>query len=190
MEDHNFRRIPSMKEIWYANDGFTGYFYRSCWDIFQGDSYGLVINFFKGTYLPRDISATTLVLILKTQNAPHVGDFCPITLGNFSGKIISKIFSFTLAKLLSQLVYEEQTGFVRGGSTSTHIVLAHELIQDLHRKMHGANLVVKLDMTKAYDHLEWRFLLRAMEAFGFSSTSRDLIYRNICNIWYQFRINN
>lgn len=149
-----------------------------------------MIDFFKGVYLPRDISATTLVLILKTHNAPHVGDFYPISLGNFSGKIISKILAFRLAKLLPQLVDEEQTGFERGGSTSTHIFLAHELIQDLHRKVHGANLVVKLDMTKAYDHLEWRFLLRAMEAFGFSSTSRDLIYRNICNIWYQFHINN
>lgn len=66
-----------------------------------------MIDFFKGVYLPRDISATTLVLILKTHNAPHVGDFYPISLGNFSGKIISKILAFRLAKLLPQLVDEE-----------------------------------------------------------------------------------
>lgn len=146
--------------------------------------YGLVIDFFKGAYLPRDISATTLVLIPKTQNAPHIGDFCPISLGNFSRKIISKILAFRLAKLLMQLLDEEQMGFVQGRSTST-ILFWLRLIWDLHRKVHGANWVLKLDMTKAYDRLEWRFLLRAMKAFGFSSTSRDLIYHNICNIWYQ-----
>lgn len=48
---------------------------------------------------------------------------------------------------------------------------------------------LKLDMAKAYDRLEWRFLLKAMEVFGFFAQSRDLIYRNICNIEYQFRIN-
>lgn len=39
--------------------------------------------------------------------------------------------------------------------------------------------------------IDWSggFLLRALEVFGFSPVSRDLIYRNIANIWYQFRIN-
>lgn len=50
-------------------------------------------------------------------------------------------------------------------------------------------MVMKLDMVKTYDRLELRFLLKAMEVFVFSAQSRDLIYRNIYNIEYQFRIN-
>lgn len=50
-------------------------------------------------------------------------------------------------------------------------------------------MVFKIDMAKAYDRLEWQFLLKAMEAFGFSAASRDLDYRNICSIWYTFKIN-
>lgn len=41
--------------------------------------------------------------------------------------------------------------------------------------MTEANVILKLDMAKAYDRIEWRFLLRAMEVFGFSTSSRDLI---------------
>lgn len=44
-------------------------------------------------------------------------------------------------------------------------------------------------MAKAYDRFEWRFLLRAMKVFGFSDSARDLIYRNICDIWYSLKIN-
>lgn len=84
---------------------------------------------------------------------------------------------------------EEQAGFVQGRNISQHVVIAQELIRDLSRKVMGANIVIKLDMSKAYDRLKWTFLLRAMEAFGFSANSRDLVYRNICNIWYQFQIN-
>lgn len=84
---------------------------------------------------------------------------------------------------------EEQAGFVQGRNISQHVVIAQELIRDLSRKVMGANIVIKLDISKAYDRLKWTFLLRAMEAFGFSANSRDLVYRNICNIWYQFQIN-
>lgn len=170
-------------------DGFTGYFYQLCWDIIKGDVVAFVIDFFKGAYLPRDISITTLVLLPKTNNPRQLGDLRPISLGNFCGKIISKILATRLAKVLPKLVDEEQAGFVQGRSIAQHVVLAQELIRDLDRKVKEANIVLKLDISKAYDRLEWRFLLRAMEAFGFSAASRDLVYRNICNIWCQFRIN-
>lgn len=44
-------------------------------------------------------------------------------------------------------------------------------------------------MSKAYDRVEWRFLIRAMRAMGFSSTFQDLIYRSICNIKYRICVN-
>lgn len=68
-------------------------------------------------------------------------------------------------------------------------MLADELLRDLFKNIPGANVVFKVDMAKAYDRLQWRFLLKAMEVFGFSAASRDLVYRNICNIWYHFKIN-
>lgn len=42
--------------------------------------------------------------------------------------------------------------------------------------MVDANVVFKFKTAKAYDRLEWRSLLRALEAFGFLAPSRDLIY--------------
>lgn len=109
--------------------------------------------------------------------------------GHFSGKIISKILATRFSKLLPLFIDEEQAGFVKGRSISTHVVLAQELMSHLHRQCTGGNIVFKLDMAKAYDRLEWRFLLRAMQSFGFSHGACDFIYRNICNIWYSFRIN-
>lgn len=87
------------------------------------------------------------------------------------------------------LVDEVQAGFVQDRSIATHVVLAQEILRDLNRKATGCNVVFKLDMAKAYDRLEWRFLLKAMDSFGFNAVARDLIYRNFCNIWYSFRIN-
>lgn len=82
-----------------------------------------------------------------------------------------------------------QAGYVKDRSISTHIVLAQEILRDLNRKATGGNVVFKLDMANAYDRLDWRFLLKAMESFGFNAGARNLICRNLCNIWYTFRIN-
>lgn len=200
LDDHLFCGLPTFEEVWDAikqmnpssspgTDGFTGFFYQSCWDIIRDDVYAFVLDFFKGAYLPSDISIATLVLIPKVTAPRQMGDYRPISLVNFCGMIISKMLANRLATLLPKLVDEEQPGFVHGRSISQHITIAQELIRDLPRKVTGANTILKIDMAKAYDRLEWRFLLRAMETFGFSAASRDLVYRNISNICYQFWIN-
>lgn len=175
-----------------GNDGYTRYFYIYCWDIIKADVCAFVKDFVFRSYVPKKISSTTLILLPKFEHVRHMGDFRPISLGNFSGKIISKILALRLAKILPSLVDEEQAGFVQGRSISTHVVLAQELVRDINRKNTGGNVAFKLNMAKAYDRLEWRFLLKAMETFDFSSHSsqaRDLIYQNLCNVWYSFWIN-
>lgn len=97
-------------------------------------------------------------------------------MGNFSGKIISKILANRLWSFLPKIVNEEQDGFVQGRQIVHHIALAQELIRDLSKKIPGANVVFKVDIPDAYDRLEWRFLLKAMEEFGFSAASRDSVY--------------
>lgn len=114
----------------------------------------VVTDFFKGAYLPRAIIDTTLVLLPKSQEAINLNDYRPISLCNFSGKIISKILANRLSRILPNLIAEEQEGFVIGRIIATHIVMAQELIRDIDRKSTGGNVGFKLDMAKAYDRLE------------------------------------
>lgn len=124
-DNDKFTELPSSEEIRAAikemnpasspgNDGFTGYFYNSCWEIIQDDLCAFILDYFKGAYIPDEISATTLILIPKVPAARQLGDFRPISLGNFSGKIISKILAVRMATLLPKIVDEEQAGFIQG----------------------------------------------------------------------------
>lgn len=139
-DDQEFYREPDYTEIWGAiqemnpasspgGDGFTGYFYRACWDVIKVDICAFIIDFFKGAYIPQEVGSITLVPIRETNEPRQLGDFRPISLGNFSRKIISKILAIRLAKLLPKLVDEEQAGFVQGRLISTHISLAQELVR-------------------------------------------------------------
>lgn len=64
------------------------------------------------------------------------------------------------------------------------------MVADLDKHPEGGNIILKYDMSKAYDRVEWRFYLRAMRAMGFSIAIQDLVYRSIFNIRYRVCINS
>ncbi|KAL9678206.1 hypothetical protein QQ045_016045 [Rhodiola kirilowii] len=62
--------------------------------------------------------------------------------------------------------------------------MAHDTVRDINSKCYGGNIMLKIDMSKAYDRISWRFILKVLAALGFSNQWIDLIYRNISNCWY------
>lgn len=148
-----------------------------------------ITDFFLGAHLPTGISSANLILIPKKDKPTDCRDFRPISLCNFSHKVISKILADRLSIMLPNIISREQTGFVKGRSIHENISLAHEMIGTIDNKVIGGNIAVKLDMAKAYDRVSWRFLLRVLKRFGFSNTWIDLIFRLISNCRYSVSIN-
>ncbi|KAL9681261.1 hypothetical protein QQ045_013043 [Rhodiola kirilowii] len=58
------------------------------------------------------------------------------------------------------------------------------MVRDINHKVYGGNIMLKIDMSKAYDRICWKFILKMLSVFGFSNKWIDLIYRNISNCWY------
>ncbi|XP_012853646.1 PREDICTED: uncharacterized protein LOC105973172 [Erythranthe guttata] len=192
--------IPTEEEIWAAVqqlnpdsapglDGFSGHFYVGCWSIVKHEVISFIQGFFMGDQLSRSVTMTSLILLPKVESPKGFGDFRPISLSNFTSKLISKILANRLSQFLHLVINEEQAGFIKGRSIHESIILAQELVEDFDRRTPGGNLIFKVDMSKAYDRLEWRFLIRAMRNMGFNEQFIDLIYRNISNIWYSVSIN-
>lgn len=103
-----------------------------------------VSDYFKGADILDEVSSMTLILLPKVLVARRLRDFRPVSLRNFSRKIISKILASRMAKLLPKIIDEEQAGFVQGSMINTHIVIAQELNRDLSRKVTGANVLLQL----------------------------------------------
>lgn len=168
-------------------DGFTGHFYSACWDTIKGDLVQAIHSFFRGHRLPASWTATHIFLLPKVPNATDISQLRPISLCNFNHKIISHILMKRVAVYLPSIISEEQTGFVPGRSMHDNIALAHDLVYDLDQKVPGGNVIVKLDMAKAYDRLSWGFLIRVMRALGFSNHWCDLVFRCISNCSYSIK---
>nr|XP_016450378.1 PREDICTED: uncharacterized protein LOC107775192 [Nicotiana tabacum] len=171
-------------------DGFTGAFYQTCWEIIEEDVVGMVKAFFCGQQLPKSVTHTNLVLLPKKKEVMTFADMRPISLRNFVNKIFSKVIHERLVEFLPNLISQEQAGFVKGRSIVENVLLTQEIITDIRlRTKAGPNVVIKLDMTKAYDRLSWLFLTKMLRKMGFPEAFIGLIFDLIGNNWYSILIN-
>nr|XP_016436823.1 PREDICTED: uncharacterized protein LOC107762942 [Nicotiana tabacum] len=193
-DNESLTAIPDTKEIRYVvfnmdpdsaagPDGYNGKFFQSFWDIIKEDITDFVQAVFNGRRLTKFFSHTCLVLIPKVDSPNSFSDLRPISLSNFTAKIISKILSRRLNPILGKLISENQSGFVKGRLITENILLSQEIAQGVNKKNRGGNVIIKLDMAKAYDRISWTFLIAVMRKFGFYENWIDMIWgllQDIC----------
>nr|XP_027082374.1 uncharacterized protein LOC113704698 [Coffea arabica] len=139
-------------------DGYTGKFFTAAWSVIGEDVVRAMCSFFCGAELPRAITATSIVLIPKIVHPQNFSHFCLISLCNFVNKVLSQILADRLAQVLPKIISPQQSGFVRRRLISDNFLLAQELLSSMGRSPRNADVVLKLDMSKAYDRVSWAFL--------------------------------
>ncbi|XP_035540216.1 uncharacterized protein LOC118344205 [Juglans regia] len=104
-------------------------------------------------------SIRPLLLLPKVDVPTGFDKFRPISLCSVFYKICSKILINRLTSLLPSMISLEQGAFVSGCSIFENISLMKELVHSINKKAHGGNIILKVDMAKAYDRVDWSFLL-------------------------------
>ena len=86
--------------------------------------------------------------------------------GSFKVVQLAKVLANRLKKVVGQVVSTSQNEFVEGRQILDAALIANEDVDSLIRRKEKG-LLCKLDIEKAYDHLNWDFLLQVMEKMGF-----------------------
>ncbi|KAK4381552.1 putative mitochondrial protein [Sesamum angolense] len=153
-------------------DGMPPFFFQKYWHIVKTDVISTTLALLNDLTLPPGLNHTHIALIPKCKKPDTLTQFRLISLCNVVYKITSKSIANRLKPLLDNIISSCQAAFVPGRLITDNVLLAFEVNHYLNTKKWGEKgyMALKLDISKAYDKVEWKFL----EKFGSIIPQRGL----------------
>lgn len=164
-----------------GEDGFTKEFYQTFFDLIGKD----LLNSYNDSFHKGSLSITqkrgSITLIPKGDvNLTNLKNWRPISLLNVDYKLLSKVLAKRMELILPKLIHTDQTGFISGRYIGQNVRLLSDIMEfSDSKKIQGILLFV--DFEKAFDTLEWSFILKTLEAFNFGDNFKkwvSVLYNN------------
>ena len=188
IQDALFQMLPTKSP---GPDGINALFYQKFWHIIGNDASVAIFEFLQSGNLLKSINYTHITLILKVKAPDTMTQFRPISLYNVLYKIISKVLANHLKSVLDHVISGSQSAFVPGRLITDNFLVAFEALHYLKTKRQGqsTHMVVKLDMSKTYDRVEWIFLKSMMARMEFCARWVNLVMQCIQTVSYSVILN-
>jgi hypothetical protein len=118
-------------------------------------------------------------------------DLRPISLCNVVYKMVAKLLANRLKSCLYKCVSEEQSAFVEGRSILDNALIAIEIIHALKWKTRGnkGELALKIDISKAYDRVDWGFLRGVLSRMGCETRWIHWVMMCVTSVHYSVLVN-
>ncbi|XP_062075340.1 uncharacterized protein LOC133779387 [Humulus lupulus] len=179
--------IPNTKSP--GPGGYGSGFFKSMWKDIGQDICSAISHGFSMGQFPKELHETTLSLIPKVVNPARASDYRPIACCSTLYKVMAKLLCSRLVVVLHYLVQSNQRAFVRGRSIAHNIMILQDLIKNYGRAITSPRCAIKIDISKAYDTVDWLFLVNLLKAFCFPSKFINWVMICIRSTTYSLLIN-
>jgi hypothetical protein len=175
-----------------APHGLHAIFFKRFWYLIGNDITAAVLKAINEKSIPVGWNETVIVMIPKVDNPEEVSQFRPIFICNVVYKIISKMLAARLKVILPDIIFPTQNAFILGRLITDNVLVAYECVHKIKNKRKGKSglCAVKLDMHKAYNRVEWKFLKMMMLRLGFHEQWVELIMACVTSVSYVVRYNS
>ena len=150
-----------------GNDGLSKEFYEKFWD----DVKEPFINSIKEAKVKQKLSSSQRQAVIKLIEKKNKDKRCienwrPISLLNVDYKILSKALASRLKKILPTLITSQQTAYISNRYIGENGRLISDIIE-MTEKLNIGGFLVAMDIEKAFDSLDYTFLLSVLKKIGF-----------------------
>ena len=165
-----------------GEDGFTVEFYKFFFELLGHN----LVESFNEAYEANELSISQrrgiITLIPKEDGSLlDLSNWRPITLLNVDCKIATKAIAKRIEASLPKLINSDQTGFIKGRYIGENIRLIIDIME--YTKTHNIpGILVSLDFRKAFDSLEWPFIMRTLGVFNFGTSIQKWVSTFYTNI--------
>ena len=134
------------------------------------------------------MNSTYIALIAKKETCSVPSNYRPISLTTSLYKLIAKVIAERLKLVQPDTISENQLAFVKGRHILDAILIANEAVNFWkQKKIKG--FVVKLDIEKAFDKINWTFIDFMLLKKGFPQNWGQWISACITSVQYSILIN-
>jgi hypothetical protein len=171
-----------------GSDGFSTDFYQKNWANVGVEVSNAVLYVLNNGYMNNDINLTYITLIPKIANPNCVTEFRLISLCNVFYKLVAKTLANRLKSIIPNIISPNQSAFIPRWLITDNVLAAYETLHTMQFRMWGkvGYMAIKLDMSKAYDKVEWDFLEAIMYRMGFDRRWIEMII--MCVKFANFKI--
>lgn len=169
-------------------DGLNPCFYQAYWSVVEKDVVEFCQRFLETGELKQEVNRTIVCLIPKVKKPQKMTELRPISLCSVLFRILSKVLANRLKICLPMLISANQSAFIEGRLLTDNALIAFEVNHYIKRRTQGTNGVVglKIDVSKAYDGLEWNFIEGMLNKFGFHEVWIQRLMVCIQTVTYSF----
>lgn len=141
---------------------------QNAWDLLGVSIHEFILQVFSNPTKIGDVNHTLLTLIPKVHEPSRPSDFRPIALCNVIYKIVTKILASRMKHFLPYIIGQNQTNFITGRNATDNPIILQEVVHSMNN-MTGRKryMVIKLDLAKAYDRMEWSFIRECLDLLRF-----------------------
>jgi len=157
-----------------GNDGLPVEIYRAFWPMVGRELVEVYQESLKIGELPSTMKTELVTLLYKKGKKEDLANWRPITLLTTDYKILAKVITERLKRVVGTVVHPDQTCGVPGRAGSLNLALVRDIISWAEQRQLPL-AILSLDQEKAFDRVSHVFLMSVLEQLKFGPVFRAWI---------------